>query len=140
MRIWTTLIVLFVIIIFYACNGGNNSADNSNPKKDSTSDYINIGVHDIQNLISTKEKLSILDVRTSEEVANGKIEGARVIDFYDDNFEAKLNRLNKETPYLVYCKSGGRSAKASKKMKSMGFKHVYNLKGGYNAYADLNNK
>ena len=77
----------------------------------------------------------LLDVRTPEEVAAGVIGEPVVLDFYADNFEAELDKLDKSKVYVVYCKAGGRSAKAAKMMHEKGFKYLYNLEGGYDEYA-----
>ena len=42
-----------------------------------------------------------------------------------------MSELNKQAETLIYCHSGGRSGKASKILKELGFKEVYDLKGGY---------
>jgi rhodanese-related sulfurtransferase len=42
--------------------------------------------------------------------------------------------MDKNIPVFVYCRSGGRSGKAAKKMKEKGFKSVYNLEGGIIAW------
>jgi len=73
----------------------------------------------------------IIDVRTPEEFSEGYIENAININFYDDNFINQFANYNKEEPIFVYCRSGGRSGKASKKLLELGFKNVYDLKGGY---------
>ena len=73
----------------------------------------------------------LLDVRTAGEYAGGHINDAMNIDFWGDDFESRLEELDKNKPVYVYCQSGGRSGKAMKKMKEKGFKEVYNLKGGY---------
>ncbi len=72
----------------------------------------------------------LLDVRTPEEFASGFISGAVNIDFKSPEFNGKLDELDKTKTYLVYCRSGGRSAKAMTMMKEKGFKRVYNLRGG----------
>lgn len=76
----------------------------------------------------------ILDVRTPEEVAFGHIEGASIIDFYDDAFTEKINLMDKTKPIYVYCKSGGRSAQAAEILHQNGFPMVYQLVGGTMAW------
>ena len=46
----------------------------------------------------------------------------------------KLNELDKDKHYYVYCKSGGRSAQACAIMKQLGFKRTYNLLGGITSW------
>lgn len=76
------------------------------------------------------ENLEILDVRTAREFSEGHLEGARNIDFYSSDFEAQIEALPKGQSYLIYCRSGGRSAKGLQKMEALGFEEVYNLNGG----------
>ncbi|WP_439481208.1 Ca2+-dependent phosphoinositide-specific phospholipase C [Cyclobacterium plantarum] len=74
----------------------------------------------------------VLDVRTQAEVDEGIITGASHIDFLQEGFQQKIEELdlNKERPVLVYCKVGGRSAKAAEQLMDAGFKNVYHLEGG----------
>jgi len=73
----------------------------------------------------------ILDVRTSEEVAQGIIPGAIHIDiFKGQGFVYEVDALDKNKNYYVYCKAGGRSAQACSIMNQLGFKNAYNLIGG----------
>jgi rhodanese-related sulfurtransferase len=72
----------------------------------------------------------ILDVRTPQEFASGYIAGAVNLDFKSADFPARLDELDKSKTYLVYCRTGGRSAKAMAMMKEKGFQRVYNLRGG----------
>lgn len=76
----------------------------------------------------------ILDVRTAGEVAEGFIEGAINLDFNGGNFEAEVEKLDKSKTYFVYCLAGGRSSSAANYMRSNGFKNVFDLKGGINAW------
>lgn len=76
----------------------------------------------------------ILDLRTNEEVAQGKVPGAEQLDFFSEDFEVKLSELNKETTYYIYCKLGGRSGKTFTKMKELGFEKVYDMQGGMDAW------
>jgi rhodanese-related sulfurtransferase len=78
----------------------------------------------------------IIDVRTPAEVSQGYIDGATLfIDYNGSNFESKIEKLDKSKSYIVYCRSGGRSANASALMAEKGFKKVYNLEGGISNYA-----
>lgn len=77
----------------------------------------------------------ILDVRTPSETAQGIIEGASIIDFRANDFSEQIDKLDKNKNYLVYCRSGGRSAKAAEIMNKKGFKSVCNLEGGYMAWS-----
>lgn len=76
----------------------------------------------------------LIDVRTPAEVSKGAIEGSTNMNLFDDNFEAQIDKLDKTKPVYVYCASGGRSGEAMEMMHKKGFKEVYNLEGGYNAW------
>lgn len=74
--------------------------------------------------------VQLVDVRTPEEFTEGHLENAINIDVTADDFDAKVASLDKEKPVMVYCKSGGRSAKASARLKELGFKNITDLEGG----------
>lgn len=76
------------------------------------------------------KKVQLIDVRTPGEFMSGHIEGAKNIDFYSGKFNVDFNKLNKETPVYLYCRSGSRSRQTAKKLASMGFKEIYDLQGG----------
>lgn len=78
-----------------------------------------------------KNDFMILDVRTPEEFSQGKMEGAINIDFYSADFEEKINQLDKNKEYLIYCRSGNRSKSAMAIMKELGFQNVYELDEGF---------
>lgn len=72
----------------------------------------------------------IVDVRTPEEFEEGHITNAVNMNVTGDDFEKQIESLDKEKPVMVYCKSGGRSARAASILKDKGFKNVYDLDGG----------
>jgi rhodanese-related sulfurtransferase len=73
-------------------------------------------------------------VRTAQEFSEGHLDNALNIDYYASDFQDMVSTLDKEQPVYVYCRSGGRSAKAAEIMKNSGFKVIYDLKGGYMAW------
>lgn len=79
--------------------------------------------------------LQLIDVRTPEEFAQGHIDGALNLNFYDDDFTQQLEqKLDKGRPVMLYCRSGNRSGQAASEMVTMGFKELYDLKGGFMAW------
>lgn len=80
--------------------------------------------------IKTTPNPQILDVRTPEEFAVERIENAANVNWNGDDFVANAEKYDKTKPVFVYCKVGGRSAKASEKLAEMGFTKIYNLDGG----------
>ena len=82
-----------------------------------------------------KGKGLLLDVRTPEEFNKGHIKDAKIINYYDEDFDAQIEKLDKDKPVYVYCAAGGRSGKTMNLMKEKGFKEVYNLLSGYGAWS-----
>ncbi|NPA30985.1 MAG: rhodanese-like domain-containing protein [Chloroflexi bacterium] len=76
----------------------------------------------------------ILDIRTPQEFVAGHIQGARNVDFYAPDFKQQLSQLPKDKTYLVYCNSGNRSGQAMPMFRELGFREVYELKGGIQAW------
>ena len=71
----------------------------------------------------------IVDVRTPDEFADGHLENAINIDFNADSFRDNLNLLDKSNTYLIYCRSGNRSAQALTTMNDLGFSDVRDMGG-----------
>lgn len=83
----------------------------------------------------TAEKVQLVDVRTKLEYKSGHIESAVNIDFFDRaNFNENFATFNREQPIYLYCRSGNRSQRTAKKLIEIGFKKIYDLKGGYKAW------
>jgi rhodanese-related sulfurtransferase len=76
----------------------------------------------------------LLDVRTPEEVAAGKIPGSISIDFYQEDFATKVKELPKDKEIYVYCAVGARSGQAADLLIQQGFTKVYHLSGGIRAW------
>ena len=80
--------------------------------------------------ISETHDAKIIDVRTPEEFEKGHLINALNYDWNGNNFDSEISSLDKSKPVFVYCLSGGRSGSAASKMRSDGFKEVYELEGG----------
>jgi rhodanese-related sulfurtransferase len=74
--------------------------------------------------------LVILDVRTAQEYVLGHLKGSINLDFKSLSFRDEIARLDREKAYLLYCRTGRRSARAVMLMSSLGFKELYNLTKG----------
>jgi rhodanese-related sulfurtransferase len=86
--------------------------------------------------MAAEEELILIDIRTPKEFDQGNIKGSKNINFFDSNFEAQMLQLDKEKPLYIYCRSGARSAKASKQLKEMGFQEIYDINGGFLNWED----
>ena len=93
-------------------------------------------IHHFSSLMSeNSDNTKIIDVRTSREFQAGHLPDAMLIDFYAKNFVERVKALDKDTTYLLYCRTGNRSGQTLKLMRNLGFKAAYNMKGGMNKWA-----
>lgn len=79
-----------------------------------------------------KSKISLIDVRTSDEFATGNIDGA--INIPLDELRENISKIDKEKPVVLYCGVGLRGYLASNILIQNGFKNVRNLIGGLKTY------
>lgn len=78
-------------------------------------------------LINEGKLLNIIDVREVEEVAEGKIPGA--INIPLGLVEFRMHELDKSKEYIMVCRSGGRSGRATEFLEDQGH-NVINMQGG----------
>ena len=96
-------------------------------------EFKNISARDAQQILLTQAgsvDFQLLDVRTDQEYSQAHIEGAHKLDFYSASFAAQVAKLDRNKTYLLYCKSGVRSARTLAMMRQLGFISVYNMRGG----------
>ena len=93
-----------------------------------------LNAKEFKDLMEKTPNKIVLDVRTNGEVAQGVLPQATQNDYNGQNFESQINKLDKAKPVFVYCAVGGRSGSASGILAKKGFKQVYNLDGGINAW------
>ena len=99
-----------------------------------TAAYKNLSVDEFARMAADKQNV-ILDVRTPGEYSAGHIPGAVNLDYNAPDFQAKAAALDKSKTYLVHCAVGGRSVRACEKMSRLDFPNLYNLPGGFKAWA-----
>ena len=119
------LLILFVMSIFSMfgspCASGKRGGNNEHIKSVDTSVFAT----DIR-----QPGITLLDVRTPEEYAEGHIKGAVNINLFDEAFKEKvLKELPKDKTVFVYCRSGRRSMSAAEILAAEGYK-VVNLEDG----------
>ncbi|NUM49746.1 MAG: molybdopterin-synthase adenylyltransferase MoeB [Flavobacteriales bacterium] len=97
-----------------------------------------ISTQELKQKLDTKQPLQLLDVREPAEREAAHIGG----DFIPMNtIPLNLNKIKKDVPVIVYCRSGIRSAKVIEFLQEQGFTNTYNLKGGISAWAkEIDNK
>jgi rhodanese-related sulfurtransferase len=92
--------------------------------------FTNLNASEFEEAIKKDPNAVIVDVRTPEEFMAGHIPNSLNINLMDVDFMDKIQAMDREKSYYVYCRSGGRSASACGAMASIGFPNLYNLAGG----------
>ena len=113
--------LIISLIAIAAIMSGCSSTDDSAFKS--------VPVTEFAELIASQEVV-IIDVRTPQEFNDGHIAGAINIDVASRDFNTQIATLDPTLTYAVYCRSGRRSASASKDMTELGFTSVFNMNGG----------
>ena len=135
----TIALIASLFIGLSSCQSADNTTTDSKTETTQNPGEQKPVVQDLkQSDLSSKmaeENVVVIDVRTPGEVSEGYITGANLfIDFYGENFQSEILKLDKTKTYVMYCRSGGRSGQASTFMVNNGFATVYNLQGGIGSY------
>ncbi len=111
------------------------------PGQTKTGVIVHVTAREAAQLLTAKDEKKrplIIDIRTSAEFGEGHLKGARQIDFLEDDFSARIRKLDRTRSYLIHCRSGGRSSHSLALWKKLGFKKVYHLDGGILAWEKAN--
>ncbi|GGK08906.1 rhodanese-like domain-containing protein [Lentibacillus kapialis] len=90
-----------------------------------------IKMNELVEKINRNKNVNVIDVREDEEVAQGKIPGAKHIPLGE--VPDRLDEIDKDNHYYMVCRSGGRSGKAAEFLNSNGY-DVTNVDGGMLAW------
>jgi rhodanese-related sulfurtransferase len=140
-HIFGSLLVFIVLMALVGSNSCANSATSANQNAPTASASAtaslaalqNISVIEAHNLVNINEDnpdFKILDVRTQAEYQSGHLANAFNVDIYSQDFESQMSQLDRNRQYLVYCRTGARSAQASQTMSKLGFSHIFNMLQG----------
>ena len=86
-----------------------------------------ITASELEARLNDGQQVNMIDVRESDEIATGKITGAKHIPLGE--VPARLDELDKSQPYTLICRSGGRSGRAAEFLEEEGY-DVTNMTGG----------
>lgn len=89
------------------------------------------------------ESIVVLDVRTPEEIAMGRIPGSININITGSGFAEGIAKLDPSKTYMVHCAAGsvgGRSRRSIDALESIGVKNVYHLEGGFAGWLTAKNE
>ncbi|UCB44892.1 MAG: rhodanese-like domain-containing protein [Spirochaetota bacterium] len=106
---------------------------------DKTLMILDITVSEAHTLIDDRKDAPdfiILDVRTEAEYLERHIESALNIDYRGEDFYGRLEELDRDDTYLLYCRSGRRSRRALEIMKELGFRSIYHLSKGFMSWQE----
>jgi monothiol glutaredoxin len=89
---------------------------------------------ELKQMIDSGEPFEFVDVRSEDERAFSRIEGSRLLDqaYHDD-----LLTRDRNTPIVFQCHHGIRSQGAAEYFLQRGFRNLYNLQGGIDAWSQL---
>ncbi|MEP6916708.1 MAG: rhodanese-like domain-containing protein [Acidobacteriota bacterium] len=93
-----------------------------------------ISAPDLKAMIESGLSIELVDVRTEEERAIASIAGSRLL---DKSYHDYLLRLDRSTPIVFQCHHGIRSQSAAEYCLLEGFRNLYNLRGGIDAWSQL---
>ena len=96
----------------------------------STDALQNVDAGEFAALLQEHPKAELIDVRTSFEFTSGHLPDAHLYDMMDPEWADRIDALDRDGTYFLYCRSGSRSYQAGLYMQQLGFRHVYNLADG----------
>lgn len=94
-----------------------------------------LNADEFEKQLTAVAEAQLIDVRTPREFEKYRIANAKNMDFNKPEFDEEMEKLDKNKPVLIYCLSGVRSKSAAERFREAGFKTVYNLDGGINAWS-----
>ena len=82
-----------------------------------------------------EEKITLVDIRDPQTYQQAHIQGA--LNINDDNLKEFLESTDKNIPLICYCYHGYSSQGAAEFFKESGFKAVYSMDGGFEAWRSV---
>lgn len=122
MRVIKVLVFVLVLSILAGCGGQSAT----------TGSYQNMTVDELKKKMDDKDDFFLVDVHTPEQQ---HIKGTDAFVPFDQVTEnADKFPKDKDTTIIVYCRSGNMSVDASQDLVGMGYKNVFNVLEGINAW------
>ena len=128
-RLWAVGLVTTLILAALAGCGGESGTSTATIETISPAEAAEL-------LDDPPPGLVVLDVRTPGEFAGGHLADAVNLDYQAAGFADELGALDREVPYLLYCRTGNRSAQAREMMRDLGFASVHEIGGGIVAWTE----
>ncbi len=99
---------------------------------------IKLNPKEAKELLKRNKDLIIIDVRTPNEFNAGHLKWAINIDVNQHDATSKIDKLNRNAKYIVYCRTSNRSGMATQYMVQKGFKTVYQMVDGFSGWTANN--
>ena len=125
---------LLILTGLYACQPSSTTQSTTTESTNQTS-ASSVLTLNAQEFATRSRAGTVLDVRTADEIAQGKIEGALVIDFYSPDFLDQVSQISKDQEIYLYCAVGARSEEAARMLLQQGYTKVYHLEGGIQGWS-----
>jgi len=95
-----------------------------------------LSVEQVKQKLDARESMRLIDVREGEEYARGHVPGAESL--CKGILERDIEKLvpDPETPVVLYCGGGFRSALAAENLQRMGYKKVWSMWGGWRGWTE----
>jgi rhodanese-related sulfurtransferase len=97
--------------------------------------YSKLSPQEYEAVLKDSSNYYLVDVRTAAEYKRAHLPGAVNYSYLNFHIGRDIDSLDRNKLVLVYCQTCHRSPLAARKMKHMGFRKVYDLKGGYQKWA-----
>ena len=94
-----------------------------------------LSVQELKRMFDAREAFELVDVREPFEFEIARIDGAKLIPLGE--IAERAEELQREQPIIVHCHTGRRSAQAVQLLQQRGFRTVYNLEGGIDAWSEI---
>lgn len=129
--------ILLIFAVFFGCNQSNSTSETSDQTENSEvieqqkvePQIQELGSKEFGELVLNKDVV-LVDVRTPDEFVEGHIPNALNIDVTNSNFQENIDKIERDQPVYIYCRSGGRSGQAMSTMQEMGFTNLIELENG----------
>ncbi|MCV9386543.1 molybdopterin-synthase adenylyltransferase MoeB [Reichenbachiella ulvae] len=107
----------------YFCGAGHEEQEEEVPE---------MTVRELKTWMDESKDFQLVDVREPYEYDIANIGGELIP---QNKINEEVNRVLKDKPVVLYCRSGNRSAEVLRKLKAMGYDNLVNLKGGILSWA-----
>ena len=129
------IIQILLPALLQAADSAKPADSPSNPTASKMSAPTNVTPAEAEALLHSDKNITVIDVRTQEEFAEGHIAGAKNVNFNSPAFLERMKEYEGKS-ILVHCAAGGRSARALEALPKGSFGEIFHLNKGFNAWVE----